>query len=442
MLIEFRVANFKSVREEQVWSMVADSGREHRETHTVPLPGAKDLRLVRSAVLYGPNASGKSTIVQALSGMRRAVLTSAHGADMGDPISGGEPFRLDADWRRRPTRFDVTFLQQGVRYHYGFAATTERVVEEWLYSFPRQRERHWFTRVNDEFSFGPSLGSLATKEVVSQATRPNALFLSTAVQLNTTDLLPVFEWFRTILLFPTRAMPSITTRWAQNDEGRCARLVEFLRKADVGIHDFVIERQRFDDDMWRALVGKSQPKGDVMHLGMMQGTLSGDSPEITRIRFRHTGHEDPEAMLDLQEESEGTQQLWAIAGPLFDALANGRVLVLDEIDSSLHPLVVRELLALFHHKESTSTEAQLLGTTHDVTLLDQKFLRRDQVWFTEKTRDGATRLFPLTDFRPRHNVEALARNYLNGRYGAIPLLEIQSSIHAETDTQGEIEIET
>lgn len=432
MLVEFRVENYRSIREEQVLSMVADSGREHKETHTIPVSGAKDMRLVRSAVIYGPNASGKSTLIEALGAMRRAVLTSARGADLTDPILEVEPFKLDVEWRSRPTRFEVIFLQQGVRYQYGFIATTERVLEEWLYSFPLQRERHWFTRTSSEFSFGPSLDSSVTG-IVSRATRPNALFLSTAVQLNTDSLVPVFDWFRRSLVFPTRvvrdAVNSFTTRWALNNDSRCSQLTEFLRKADIGIHDFIIEQQPFNVDMF-----PSELRDVLSERVVSRMQTSAEKNGVQRVRFRHTDHEDPEAMLDLQNESEGTQRLWALAGPLFDVLANGRVLILDEIDSSLHPLVVRELLALFHNDASNPLGAQFLGTTHDVTLLDQKFLRRDQVWFTEKTREGATRLFPLTDFHPRNKVEALAKNYLNGRYGAVPLLEIQSVVHAEAKT--------
>jgi hypothetical protein len=419
MLLEFTVENFRSIRDEQRLSLVAGPIDEMSGTHVATTPDGE--HLLRSAVIYGPNASGKSNLLAALAAMQRFVLRSAR-RTRGDAIEEAEPFRLDATSRDRPTTFDVTFLAEGVRYQYGFSVTASRVEAEWLYSFPKRRHRLLFDRGYDGddevYEFGEHLPG--QKVVYRDATRPNALFLSTAVQLNSEALAPVFDWFGSKLEYtdshriratlPTEA----TLRRCASDAGR-ERVVQLLRAADVGIHDLVVDEE------------ETHELALTLDLSTGQTTRSAGPGRRTRVRFRHEGAADDEPF-DLADESLGTRRLFALSGRLLDVLEHGRVLVADELGSSLHPLILRSIVSLFLDPDTNPHGAQLVFATHETNLLDQGFFRRDQVWFTEKGPDGSTSLTSLYEFRPRKGVEPLEKNYLKGRYGALPMPRLPRAV--------------
>jgi hypothetical protein len=242
------------------------------------------------------------------------------------------------------------------------------------------------------YDFGPGLKG--AKHLWEGATRPNALFLSMAVQLNSEALRPVFDWFAkglVILDEQTPLNPQTSIQWLRQ-AGRRQQLCDFLTAADISIADIeVVTRQAPDDT------------------------------EEHQLRFSHVT-EQGRAVFDLMDESNGTRNLLFLAGPVLDILNQGLTLVIDELDTSLHTLLVRELVRLFHRSEVNTGGAQLIFTTHDTSLLDAPDLfRRDQVWLVEKDRDQASALVALSEFSPRKN-EALERGYLLGRYGGVPLL--------------------
>lgn len=419
MLIEFAVENYRSIRDEQRLSLVAAPLQDLEETHVVEASDGE--RLLRVAVVYGPNASGKSNLLAAAAAMRQLVLRSAR-RTRGDAIEEAEPFRLDAESASRPTVFEALFVASGVRYQYGFSVTRERVEAEWLYAFPKRRGRLLFARErnggDETYEFGESFAG--PKALYRDATRPNALFLSTAVQLNSESLTPVFDWFQRTLVYADSARPRAfhsdrhTLRHCATEAGRC-RVVRLLRAADVGIEDVLVDTESL---AMPVPAGERDPS-----LPESQYTLH----ERTRVRFVHQGAPGAEPF-EFTEESLGTRRLFGLAGRLLDVLEAGRVLVADELGSSLHPLILRAIVGLFVDPVTNPLGAQLVFATHETNLLDQDFLRRDQFWLTEKGQDGATSLTPLFDFKPRRGVEPLEKNYLKGRYGALPFPRFPGAI--------------
>ncbi len=417
MLIEFRVTNYRSICETQVLSTVTSKYYKGLEEENCFDSGVGNMsRLLRSAVVYGPNAAGKSNLIRAMHFMKSFVLTS-HAHQEGQRINVSS-FRLNADTRDRPSEFEVFFVQDNVRYQYGFALNRERVTQEWLLAYPEGKPQRWFERQYDEktqkesWSFGSKF--TGRRQLWQEATRKNALFLSTAIQLNNEQLKPAFGWFQQTLAVILPGDPinlEFSINQCGSEEGK-KRLMEFMNSADMGIADIEVKRAPFSPEM----IPSNMPQ-ELKDM-VMRG-LSGK--DMNTIRFQHRDDKNEPVYFDISEESDGTQKFFAFAGPWLDVVTKGRVLFIDELDTSLHPLLVRYLVELVQNKNVNAHNAQLIFTTHDTSLLDTDLFRRDQVWFVEKGHDNATRLYPLSDFSARKN-EALEKRYLKGRYGALPLI--------------------
>lgn len=415
MLIEFRVRNFRSFRDEQVLSLVASKDKSLQDTHTQATGLAAAPALLRSAAIYGANASGKSNLIKALQYMRGVVIESATLVQPGQTYSV-QPFRLDAESVTQPTELEVTFLLDGVRYQYGFSMNSQRILSEYLLVYKSFKPQRWFERRLDEatgkdhYEFSTSFKG--SKAVWESATRPNALFLSMAVQLNSEALRPVFDWFAKQLLILNEMAPlnmHASLQKLKEPESRRA-VCNFLSAADISIADI-------------DLVTRKVP-GQTVHFDLAAGKteLRHEDVEENQLRFHHVTDKG-NAIFELADESSGTRSLLFLSGPVLDVLAKGRILVIDELDTSLHTLLVRELVRLFHKPEVNANGAQLIFSTHDTSLLDDPDLfRRDQIWFVEKDRDQASHLVALVEFSPRKN-EALERGYLMGRYGGIPFID-------------------
>jgi uncharacterized protein len=415
MLIEFTVTNFRSFRDTQTFSMVAGNSAEHSDANTFDagLPGFA--RLLRSSVVYGPNAAGKTNLLRSLQFMQGLVLNSATAtAATAPPYT---PFKFATATRDAPSEFQVTFVQNQVRYEYGFEIDANRIRSEWLVEFVHPRGREMFAREFDEttkkYRWKFSSFFKGQRSVWSETTRPNALFLSTAIQLNSTQLLPVFEWFQkrlVVIVGVTTLNAGLTLQLLRQPDGK-KRFLPFLQEADLGIVDLDVSREPIPSNAMLL-----QPSPIIEH-------LPGEpTPNLVKITFKHLSDADEYDRLDLAEESSGTQVLFRSAGAWMNVLANGEVLLFDEIETSLHPILIRFLISRFHSGETNPHNAQIICSTHNTSLLDQTLFRRDQIWFVDKTPEGSTKLYPLTDFRPR-NDEVLERWYMRGRYGALPVLD-------------------
>lgn len=413
MLLEFRLRNYRAFRHEAVLSLVASTDKTLIEANTVEVGATPGItRAVRTAAVYGPNAGGKTTLLRALQLMRGVVVESA--SLKPDQTFNVQPFALDREAKVEPTLFEVTVLLDGVRHQYGFEFTQQRIVSEWLLVYQSRRPQRWISRdydaATDEetFEFSPNL--VGPKRVWQDATRPNALFLSTAVQLNSEALQPLFHWFQAglnIFLDGGIIPHNFTTEMVERNEGE--PIAAMLSSADIGIQGVTVQRR------------KSMARGFQMNLATGEVQTTSEEAEISLPKFRHAVG-GASAEFDYNDESQGTQKLYALAGPILDIIEKGSMLVVDELDRSLHPLLVRQLVQTFQNPTINKRGSQLVFSTHDTSLLDNTLLRRDQIWFAEKDQGQSATIAPLTDFSPRKG-EALERAYLTGRYGGVPVLD-------------------
>lgn len=419
MLIQFSVENYRSIRDKQTLSLAASKYFKELDGNAFAAGTSEQVpQLLRSSVLYGPNASGKSTLINAVDFMREQVMHSAKESQANEEIDV-VPFKLSTSSLAQDSEFEVAFVEDGVRYQYGFRCNRARFTEEWLFVYPHGRTQKWFHRVFDEqtdkdnYRFSTHLSGGKKRLDWAEQTRPNALFLSTALQLNCEQLIPVLNWFqRRLRVIKAHQFQDlgVSMRKCRNPEDK-QRVLGFMRSAGLSMSDIRIVTQSFSAEMLPTNLPASLRD---------ELTQKMAGKELMHAKFLHHESDTGEPVeLDRDEESDGTIALFGFAGHWLDALDAQRVLIVDELDSSLHPLIVHHLVKLLHQDKR---QAQLVFTTHDTTLLSQKILRRDQVWFMEKDIRNATQLYPLSDYSPRDN-EAVERGYLNGRYGGIPFLQ-------------------
>ena len=402
MLIEFSLKNFRSIKDRVTLSMVATSAQEIASTHLIPTN--LSFSLLPSAVIYGANAAGKSNVIRGFQQMRNIVAGSSVKTQRGDGFDV-TPHLFDAETASAPTEMEVIFIGgDGVRYQYGFSVTEEIVHDEWLFAYPKGRQQTWFSRIYDsetrskEIKTGPKF--LGDQRVISSwinQTRENALFLSTAIQLNNQQLQPVFDWFRFRHVQTATVDAFLQSRFAE-------KILMTMQSADLGVDGLHVVRE------------------EVASQYAIDG-LSEDRHGFLAAKTVHRTKEGNEVFLDMTEASQGTKLFFQFIGPWYDALSNGGVVVVDELNGSLHPFLFHYLVAMFNDPEINTGAGQLIFTTHDTTLLDQSKLRRDQVWFVEKRYDNSTDLYPLTEFSPRKGRDNIQQNYLMGRYGALPDLK-------------------
>ena len=413
MLVEFRVRNFRSLRDEQILSLVAAKDDTLQDTNTISSDVEAASKLLSSAAIYGHNAGGKSNLIKALQYMRAVVVESAL-KPPGESFNV-QPFRLNAESSIEPTEFEITFIIDRIRYQYSFELTPQRITKEYLLVYKASKPQQWFSRQydsqtkSDHYEFGSHFKG--QKSLLEKATRPNALFLSMAVQLNNDQLRPLFdEFMNKLIIFNelTPLNPLISINMLQNPQDKQS-ICNFMTTSDISITDINVIKRK----------GVTQ----AIHIDQSAGKaeIHNSEQEVNQLQFHHTT-ENGNAIFDLADESRGTQCLIFLAGPILKILREGLTLIVDELDSSLHPLLVRRLVELFHSPSLNTKGAQLIFTTHDTSLLDPDILRRDQIWFVEKNKEQASILYPLSDFSPRKN-EAFEKGYLIGRYGAIPFFD-------------------
>lgn len=420
MLVEFRVRNFFSIQDEQVFSMVASSDKTFLDSHT---NNDKKLTLLKSSVIYGANAAGKSNIIKALIAMRQ-IITSSAKSQRGDelPIM---PFVLGND-EDKPTKFEIIFIQDNIRYQYGFILNTEKILEEWLLAFSESnRAQKWFERIYSEkekkyhYTFGAKF--LGSKQLWADNTRENALYLSIATQFNSKQLKPVFDFFLDNLKIATE------DHWSDAQEVTIeliekgnAKIINCLKKVDLDIEDIWIKHEELN------ITELIQEKSISQNL--KQEKLDNTGRLIKQdIQIIHTDQKGSRVGFNIALESKGTQKFFKLIGPWIDTLEKGYLIVIDELNTHFHPLMTKFLVELFHNKELNQHNAQLIFTTHDTSILNQDVFRRDQIWFCEK-QNKATKLYPLSDFKVRKDKTNLESDYLLGRFGALPYFkEILSS---------------
>jgi uncharacterized protein len=463
MLLSFRFANHRSFRDEQQLNLTPVYDTADGEMPDQPA--------VRVVGIFGANASGKSNALNALTYMRRFALRSDREVEPGVGIARA-PFKLAPRVAAEPSRYVVDLLLDGVRHTYGFTIDDERVLEEWLYQYPHNRQRKIFEREGGDYLWGEESAKRKDLNRVAEITAPTALLLSTLARFNLsgesspdTPEHAVYLWFRRIYVDSSEKLVGGDAQfaWAADTALRDV-VIGLLQAADVGITDIAIKSP--GHDLEAALNQESIPQFD-RHLPPSTRSKPTEEqiPLITvgrsqsqyvqlvgrwargragiRVQFVHSGATGDVAF-DLVDESTGTQRLLTLASNAVQVLACGGLMTVDEIDASLHPMLTARLIGLFQSATTNSAGAQLIFTSHDASLLGtfdaEEVLQRDQVWFTEKGDEGASALFPLSEFKPRKEGENRQRRYLNGNYGAIPDLSkdlFEQALLARGDLDGE-----
>lgn len=436
MLLSFRVENHRSIRDEQQLLLTP--------TYEDAVPEGADWEACSVAGIFGANASGKSNLLHTLDFMREIVRWSMSRSEPGSGIER-EPFALDSTSRAEPSTFVVDLMLSEVRHTYGFALDDERVVEEWLYAYPKRRKRVLFEREGEDFVFGDS--APAKLRQVKDITGPNVLFLTVAARAANKAVEQVYQWFSEHLVF-AEERSSGPPGWLRNQqvsEEQMTGLGELLRSAGTGVRSVelkdgstsvVVSEHGLEDlvkSLNRGLEGGHHGQFDVKSLSTGSGETETRPAVAAWLRGSkrfpaselcfHHGEGDSARPLSWGEESKGTRTLTALGYEAQRVLETGGVLVVDEIDASLHPYLSARVISLFQDEEQNPHGAQLIFTSHDATLLGrirgEEVLKRDHIWFVEKDTQGRTALYPLSDFKPRGD-DNRARRYLTGRYGAVP----------------------
>lgn len=422
MLRSFRVANHGSIRDEQ-------------ELLLMPAYD-KDRDALSVAAILGANASGKSTLLDALRFMSDAVYASYRRWEPNEGVPR-RPFRLDKRHLGKPSHFVVDVLIDGVRWTYGFVVDSDRVVEEWLFTYPHARRRVIFERRSGQLELGSTVEDRQDRaKSLNRLVRDNALFLSLGAQTDVAEVAPMYAWFRTGLELHRhgrRADEGLVALLDRHPE-RLHEVGRLIAAADLGIRNVSVKtspsdqaaRDPFGEELRRArnALDAALRDGDKAAIHKAEIRLVGVEEFLEqegsqrRLFFDHGGTD-----LGIQDESDGTRAWIALLSSALVALDAGRTLVVDEIDSSLHPRLVARLIELFRDDRTNAKGGQLIFTTHDATLLGTSFgrpvLGRDEVWFVQKDETGATSIYPLSDFHPRKGENA-ERRYLGGSYGAVP----------------------
>lgn len=386
MLLQFSVTNHRSIKETAVISMKAAADKTMKKNLISP-DGKKEL--VPVMAIYGANAAGKSNVIHALLLMREMIC-----GNYAKPLKGAElpyePFAF-VDGETKPTAFEIIYYNDGIKYAYGFSFNKNRIIDEYLYHWPNGREALVFSREKDKYEFRESIQEQLT---LAGRTSDNRLHLTTSNEWNCAQTEKSYLWFQKNLrgVIATGVSNEATIAAIREGGDEKKRILKEMMLADLGICNVEL-------------------------------TGTKEKPIISTVhRLTDSNGEQKQYTLLLGQESVGTQRFFSRIGFWMEAINSGAVLVVDEIEASMHPLLTRHLIEMIQDQTVNQNHAQLIFTTHDTGLLDLKLLRRDQIWFAEKDEKSMqTDIYALTEFSPRKD-ENIAKGYLQGRYGAIPFI--------------------
>lgn len=429
MLIEFKVKNYRSFRDEAVLSMEA-TGLNSLKTSIIEY---NNMRLLPGIAIYGKNGGGKSNIIRAfwlaVQFIKNAQRTQHENATI--PV---HPFALNDYSYNDPTSFEFTYVLDGIKYMYGFSATKEKILNEYLYHTPKGQKATVFTRNGQDFSFTEDR---AKRNLIKETVAENQLFFSIACTMNDTACSNAMKWFREYVLF-SRNYSDIPKQLLEysNDSDMLSAISNYAKAADVGIEDMQFEfnnKEISEDDK----LPKNIPEGIRAALTTFMHALAETSNnsevklkmgEVTATSYHKGITQNGESELfplELSEESDGTRKLMAVAPAMESVLKKGGVLLVDELERELHPILVSYIVSKFQSKKSNPHGAQIIFTTHNTELMNTETIRKDQIYFVDKGRDdGASELYSISEFSTRTS-ENIRKGYLIGKYGATPDVDIE-----------------
>ena len=419
MLIEFSVKNYRSFRDEAVLSMEAVKSSTLKSV-LIPFGG---MQILPSAAIYGKNGGGKSNIIRAfwlsVQFIRNAQRTQHEKAPI--PVT---PFALNDYSASEPTKFSFIYTLDGIKYWYSFSATKEKVYTESLYHAPKGRKTLVFARVGQEYSFTEAK---ARRKLISQVVAENQLFFSVACAMNDEDCAKAMAWFREMIYF-SKDYSDIPQRLLEypNDANILRAISNYAKEADVDIEDmrFEINGKQIDEEA----VFSEEIRAELVQFMHILSEPSNDLETHLKAISIHQGKDkignSSAYAMELADESDGTRKLMALAPAIESVLTKGGLLLVDGIEKELHPALVEFIVAKFQSKKTNPNGAQIVFTTHNAELLDMELLRKDQLYFVDKNREGASELYGISDFSD-HTTENIRKGYLLGKYGATPNIEIE-----------------
>lgn len=415
VLIEFSVGNFRSFKNKATFSMVAAnivSKNKSLDVNNVT-NYSKSLKILNCAAIYGANASGKSNLIRAISFMRNFILNSSKDTQISESI-GVDSYKLSSETDNCPSSFEIIFTSESTRYRYGFEADKAKIHSEWLYK----------TSIREITLFERSIDSITVKSAFKEGkglevkTRDNALFLSVCAQFNGDISKAVIKQIKNIAMIDgieDLSYRGYTVNKLEDSVDKIA-ILKMLNKFDLGISDISSETTTLTEGS----LPKDMPESLAKFL-LEHNNITKTVKTIHR-KYDKDNNFIENVAFDLDKnESQGTQKAFSMCGPLLDVFKYGKTLIIDELDARLHPVLTRQIIKLFHDKDYNIYNSQLIFATHDTNILDNKFFRRDQIWFTEKNSYGETDLYSLLDYKIRNDA-SFEKDYIAGRYGAIPFI--------------------
>jgi len=414
MITQFTVSNFRSIKDRITLRTLKTGLRESSLLNANSVQVGKQ-DILKSIVLFGPNASGKSTVLRALKALEFLVMRSSN-FKPNETIIAYEPFKLDVEAQESPVSFSLEFIQAGFQYEYTLSFSKQTIEVETLYYYPNGVQSLVFSRIKGhEIKFGEYYRG--AKKTIEKLLLPNQLFLSKAAENAVEAVIKPFQFFSNSLrVFPflddyqqSNVSRLFAKRLAQQQNSRFSKLFNALIcSLDTGI-DAVVAKETD----WSLMKLPESMSDEVKKQFQEQYRYS--------VKARHklfkNGIEKGIVEFDLEEESTGTQSLFVIAGIILDALEQGKVLIVDEFEKNLHPGITSFLIKLFHNPVTNTKQAQLIFATHDITQLSGDTFRRDQVWFTEKNENGSTNLFRCSDIKGIRLGTPLDKWYASGKLG-------------------------
>ena len=416
MLIQFSVNNFRSFSDSKILSMESTSISDYPEN----ISSNQKIKLNLCATIYGANASGKSNLIQAIGAMKSIIFNSFDRSST-DKISY-DPFLLNIDKLNQPSSFEIVFLVDDIQYRYGFKFDDKVIKEEWLFFAKKTKEHPLFYRIDDgievfkHFKEGINLES---------KTRENTLFLAVVDQFNGETSKIIMDWFNKLNVIDGvthNDYRGITFKMLEDEKTRNS-LTKYYQKIGLGFDDIKIEKESFDPNLMSGI-----PE-DL--LKQMMADLEGSNiiSMTTLHKMFNNDRElvDPVAEFDVRrQESSGTNKIIDLSGPIFHTLKNGGIIIIDELDAKLHPLLTVSIIRLFQNEDTNPHSAQLIFATHNTNILSLGRLRRDQIYFCEKDKYGMTDLFSLVEYNMKgkkiRKDNSFEKDYINGKYGAIPFI--------------------
>lgn len=413
MVLQFTVNNFKSIKDTINFSM-ATSAKDEENFFKI-----KKYELLRSAIIYGANASGKSNFLKAMAFMRRVVLNKDKIILSTDRFPH-YPFQLSTETENVSSSFEMVFFIDEIKYRYGFEIDNKTVYAEWLYADENGKESKLFYRDIDEDEL--YVNRIKFKEGLRIKISNNQLFIWKCDQEGGKISASILHWFSHINMIDGMEHEQyINEAMKQMENAQFKKeLVSLIKTADIGIEEVILN----EEEIPRSAIEEMPLPPELKKLFLESDSLKNISLLTHHKKYDENNNEVGMTVFELdKEESKGTRKFFKMSAPILNTLREGKVLIIDELDASLHPMLTKHLIKLFHNEKINKHNAQLIFATHDTNLLHESMFRRDQIWLTEKDKYGATELYSLAQFKNVRKKEDFEKKYIQGKYGGVPYLK-------------------